>query len=211
MIHILVDDHRRQQPGAGQSARDGLGRLGGQYRRQVTVRAAVLEADMVDHLEGGRLVVELRRALLADLAAFLATARAQAFDGRQVMLAAFVRQVRGQLLAAVAAPPSRGRPGRGVARGGRRVVVGRGRVGLAVQEGGEQGRLVGVPAFGARAIEAAQPLVQALAEVFVIPALRLEAGQQFADHRLEEAHVIGQSVGVQGGSVRRGGHDRHAY
>ena len=173
MVGILLGDHMSQQSRPGQALLDRLGGLAGGDDLALAVRAGVGTAHVFDDEQARRLVVELLAVLLADLDPGLATLRAAAFG-------------LGQLVDTGA---REGDPwARPCGRGGRAFFVGavlgsgsavgprlRGRVrrGHRLEGIGDEQGLIGVEAFGARAVETPQEEVEAVLQLLVLaPGLR---------------------------------------
>ena len=131
MVGILLGDHMSQQSRSGQALLDRLGGLAGRDDLAFAVRAGVRAADVFDHEQGRRLVIELLAALGADLDPALATLRAAALGLGQLVDPRHATEILGQGPAAV----------------GARLLLGRrARLGLGWDRVGRSPRLAAPPA-----------------------------------------------------------------
>jgi hypothetical protein len=69
---------------------------------------------------------------------------------------------------------------------------------------GKEEWLIGVEAFGARAVESPQEEVEAVLQLLVLAPRVAERGEQFEDHLLEDDGVVGQRRRGIGKSLGRG-------
>ena len=85
VILILIDDDLCQKAGTGQATLERLRRLGGRDHLAFAARAGILDTLMFDDEDLGRLVVELRADVDADLGTLLMALGAQPLGRRQLV------------------------------------------------------------------------------------------------------------------------------
>ena len=204
MVGILLGDHMSQQSRSGQALLDRLGGLAGRDDLALAVRAGVRAAHVFDHEQGRRLIVELLAALRADLDPALAALRAAALGFRQLVDPRHAPEILGQGPAAVGARLLLGRCTR-FGLGWDRVAWFRDLRGHRLEGVGNEQGLIGVEAFGARAVDSPQEEVEAVLQLVVLASRVAERGEQFEDHLLEDGGIVGQRRRGIGKGLGRGG------
>jgi hypothetical protein len=166
--------------------------------------ADILVDEVLDHEQRRRPVVELFAPVRTDVDADLAATLTDALGLRQFVVLGLARQVLRQTAAAVWPAPPFGlrRRTRLERRWGR--ILAHGRL-------SEEQELVGVNAFAARPVQAAQQQVEAVPQPLNVAIALVQRGQQFQDHALERGRVVGQVLGGSRREISSGVREAHAY
>ena len=186
MVGVLAGDDLGQQAGAGQALVDDRDRHRRDGDMVMTLRAGVLEADVLPDEQAGRLVIELLADVLAELLAdFAATGTEPLRLGQAcARLAARGRSLGSGLrpwplrfLASPAASPACACSSAGGLSGAG--------VSAAVGHLGNEPRLVRIETFRLLAVQTAQQLIEAMTQAFTLVLRLLEGVEQFDDHGLQ--------------------------
>jgi hypothetical protein len=195
VIGVLAGDDLGQKAVSGQPLVDDGGRRRRGSDMVMTLRAGVLEANVLLHEQAGRLVVELLADLFAELLAHVAAAGAEPVRFGERVLNAASGQIGGDLLAAMARQLGFARVGGGGgillddSRLGR---IGR-RLRSALRHLGQKPRLIGIEAFGLGTIETTQEQIEPMLHAVAFVVRLLEGFEQFRDHPLEHVRIVGQT------------------
>jgi hypothetical protein len=160
---------------------------------------------MLDHEHRRRPVIQLFAPVRADINTHLATGLAKAFGLGQLVMPRLAGQVVRHAPATVrpAAPLGLARRWRFGQRSCDRVLA---RSHLCEQQG-----LVGIEAFTAGSIQAAQQQIDSVPQGLVVTIALVQRSQQFQNHALQRGHILGQLLSGGRRPVRSGVRKAHAH